>query len=401
MERVRDFSEHTRIVRRLRFDTSTRPFLVLFELTRACDLACRHCRAEAAPGRRDDELSSAEVCSVLDDLGAMGPPRPRVVFTGGDPLQRPDLDTLVVHAARVGLSVAVSPAGTPRASAAALARLRLAGASGVSFSLDAASETAHDEFRGVRGSFRWTLAGCRAAARVGLRLQVNTTVCATTVLELPALARIVSELHAGMWSVFFVVPTGRAVAGQALSAADTEDVLAFLYDISTWVPLKTTEAPAYRRVLVHRSQGNAGGRPGDLYDRLHARLRDVWPDAERSTAAGRISHDGDGRRRAPLAVGDGRGVVFVSHRGDVQPSGFLPQVVGNVRETSLVELYANAPLLQALREPGALGGRCGRCELHGICGGSRAQAYARLGDPLAEDPTCPYLPEELIPAASR
>ncbi len=393
--------EDARIVRHLHFDTSTRPFLILFELTRACALACRHCRAEAVPGRSVDELSSAEVCRVLDDLGAMGPPRPRVVFTGGDPLQRPDLDALVQHASRAGLSVAVSPAGTPRASAASLARLRFAGASGVSFSLDAANEHVHDAFRGVKGSFRWTLAGCRAAARIGLRLQVNTTVCATTVLELPALARLVSELHAGLWSLFFVVPTGRAVAGQALSAAETEDVLAFLYDISTSVPLKTTEAPAYRRILVHRSQGTVGPRPGDLYDRLHARLGDVWPEAERSGAAVRTTRERDGRRRAPLAVGDGRGVVFVSHNGDVQPSGFLPQVVGNVRDTSLVELYASAPLLRALREPSALGGRCGRCELHAICGGSRAQAYARLGDPLAEDPTCPYLPEDLVTVSSR
>ena len=377
-------------IRRLRFDTSARPFLVLFELTRACDLACRHCRAESIPDRDPRELSTEEVEAVLDDLAAIGAPRPRVVFTGGDPLRRPDLQTLVTHGAKAGLSMSVSPAGTRRATASALGALRSCGATAVSFSIDGATAAVHDAFRGVHGSFGWTTDACRATQRVGLRLQVNTTVTAQTVLELPGIARLVDEMQAAMWSVFFVVPTGRADMSHALSAEATEDVLAFLYDLAPRVPLKTTEAPSFRRLLVHREEGRARRKPGPLYRELHARLFAEWPLVERSSAD-RMALAGD-RRRAPLAVGDGRGVVFVSHTGEVQPSGFLPLVVGNVRDTPLPVLYASAPLLRALRDPALHHGRCGRCELHAICGGSRAQAYARSGDPLAEDPTCDYWP---------
>lgn len=367
-----------RSVRRLRFDVSARPFLVLLELTRACDLACRHCRAEAVADPGPDELTTAEVVSVVEDLAALGPPRPRLVLTGGDPLRRPDLDELVRHASGAGLPVAVSPAGTPRATPDRLAALRDAGAGAVSFSLDAASAPVHDAFRRVDGSFRWTLAGCEAARRAGLRLQVNSTVTAATINELPALARLVSELHASMWSVFFVVPVGRAGADQALSAAQTEDVLRFLGTVAAWVPLKTTEAPAFRRIL---SRPTTTG-PGPLYEALTRRLDAVWPVDTRPSV----------RRRAPLAVGDGRGVVFVSRRGDVQPSGFLPLVAGKVRQAPLTTIYATAPLLRALRDGTARGGRCGRCEYADICGGSRAQAFARTGDPLAADPSCPYEP---------
>lgn len=381
-------------VRQLRFDVATRPFLVLFELTRACDLACRHCRAESVSRRDPEELTTEEVRSVLDDLVALGPPRPRVVFTGGDPLKRPDLADLVAHAASRGLSVAVSPAGTTRATHVSLATLRLAGARAVSFSLDAASPRVHDAFRGVDGSFRWTLDGCRAATQVGLRLQVNTTVTPSTVLELPALARLVAELGAALWSVFFVVPTGRAATAQGLSAAESEEVLTFLRDVSPWVPLKTTEAPAYRRIVLQGGAYRTGDSEGALLERLRARLEQDWPADLRGAPREkeRQTRSGPRRPRPPLAVGDGRGVVFVSHRGDVQPSGFLPFAVGNVRATPLSRIYSTAPLLQALRDPGAYGGRCGRCELVELCGGSRAQAFARLGDPLAEDPTCVYEP---------
>jgi radical SAM protein with 4Fe4S-binding SPASM domain len=398
------------VARRLRFDLGSRPFLVLFELTRACELACRHCRADAMLGADPDELSTDEVLRVLDDLASLGAPRPIVVLTGGDPLRRGDLDDIVRHGARSGLAIAVSPAGTLRASRSRLAALRRAGASAVSFSIDGASPDVHDAFRRVDGSFDWTVAACRAAASVGLRLQINTTVSAETVAGLPDVLRLVAELGASLWSVFFLVPTGRGTSLRALSAAETEDVLAFLAEAASVFPLKTTEAPAYRRVLL----GRRGGAPwppataGPLYADLHRRLELLAPSLARvpppvavpSPGPVAVAHDGGrrpagssgGTRRAPLAVGDGRGVVFVSHRGEVSPSGFLPLVVGNVRERPLTEIYAGSPLLRALRDPSRLGGRCGRCELAEACGGSRAQAYARTGDPLAEDPTCLYDP---------
>ena len=387
-------------IRQLRFDTHQRPFLVLFELTRACDLACRHCRADAVPERDPAELSTTEVRAVLDDLASLGPPRPVVVFTGGDPLQRSDLEALVEHASGSGLTVAISPAGTPRATRARLAALCEAGASVVSFSLDGGSRQAHDSFRRVDGSFGWTLAGCRAAKELGLRLQVNTTVCAETVGDLPAVSRLVAELGASLWSVFFLVPTGRGRSLQGISAGQTEDVLAFLYELAAFVPLKTTEAPAFRRLVMLGPEGGTGHQPGALYHELHLRLEEAWPGRGEGSLprAGAVAERPRGRR-PPLAVGDGRGVVFVSHVGDVQPSGFLPLVVGNVREVPLSVIYSGSPLLRSLREPSLLKGRCGRCELKELCGGSRAQAFVRTGDPLGEDPTCSYEPAVLAPRA--
>ncbi len=348
-------------IRRVRFDLAARPFLVLVELTRACDLACRHCRAEARARPEPDDLTTEEVRALLDDLASLGPPRPVVVLTGGDPLRRADLTELVAHGARGGLAMAVAAAGTERVGRTSLAELRRAGAGALSLSIDGADRGAHDAFRGVAGSFDWTLAAARAAKEVGLRLQVNTTVCSETVSELPAIYRLITELEANLWSAFFLVPTGRGRLLGALSAADTEEVLGFLAGVGGAVPVKTTEAPAFRRVVLSRQPG----------------------------APGR-------RRRAPLAVGEGNGVVFVSHRGDVQPSGFLPLVAGNVREQRLTEIYSSAPLFRALRDPGRLAGRCGRCEYREVCGGSRAHAFAASGDPLGEDPTCPWEPARLV-----
>lgn len=370
--------------RLLRYDVATRPFLVLFELTRACELACRHCRAEALPRPGPGELTTSEVTTVLDDLADLGAPRPIVVLTGGDPLQRIDLEVIVRHGAERHLTMAVSPAGTRRASPSRLGALRDAGAAAVSLSLDGATATTHDAFRQVEGSFAWTLGACRAAVAAGLHLQLNTTVSRETVLELPAISRLVGELGARLWSLFFLVPVGRGGALSPLSAEETEDVLVFLTRVARDVPLKTTEAPHYRRLLADGTVRGSTPEPGPLARELNRRLDAlVGPDAPPQSAPA---------RRRPLAVGDGRGVVFVSHVGDVAPSGFLPFVVGNVRDRPLSSIYTDAPLLAALRDPTRLLGRCGRCGYRGICGGSRAQAFARTGDVLAEDPTCVFEP---------
>lgn len=424
----------TSSVRQLRFDVGARPFLVLMELTRACRLACRHCRAEAQEAPDPDDLTSAEVRAVFDDLAGLGAPRPVVVLSGGDPLRRPDLTKLVRYATDRGLTVAVSPAGTPLASRARLASLRDAGVSTVSFSIDG-GRIAHDGFRGVPGSFDWTVGGCRAARQVGLRLQINTTVSAQTVHDLPDVAEAVLALGASLWSVFFLVPVGRGTDLGSLSASETEDVLVALHEVSGAIPLKTTEAPQYRRIVLHAQRGavTPTAERGPLYRELHRELarvvdaRPLRPDLlaraprpmpatgpARSTraASGPPAPQGHGstgdeagqpRARSPLAVGDGRGVVFVSRRGDVYPSGFLPLVAGNVRERPLTDIYVHSPLFQALRDPGRLQGRCGRCEMAPVCGGSRSQAYAATGDPLAEDPKCTYVPEpasEAVKAAA-
>jgi radical SAM protein len=381
-------------LRQLRYDVGRRPFLVLVELTRACELACQHCRAEAKRDRDPDELTSDEIGGMLDDLGGLGSPRPIVVFTGGDPLLRPDLLELVQRGVGAQLAVSVAPAGTPRATPAVLRELRGAGVATVSFSLDGANAGTHDRFRRTQGSFNWTVAACAAARQAGLRLQLNTTVTAATVHELPEMLRLALRLGVSLWSVFFLVPMGRGSALKPLSAEGIEDALEFLYEAATVVPLKTTEAPQYRRIVLGHGPDDppaATGR-GELYSELHDRLGTLalaraGPDGTRRPAAPALR-----RRRPPLVVGDGRGVVFVSSRGDVQPSGFLPLVAGNVRERPLADIYSDSELFQSLRDPDQLRGRCGRCEYRVVCGGSRARAFAASGDPLAEDPGCPYQP---------
>ncbi len=384
-ESARVVSSEPRVARHLRFDLGARPFLVLMELTVACDLACSHCRAAAMCAPAADELKTTEVLAVLDDLAQLGAPRPIVVFSGGDPLRRDDLEELVRYGSARGLRIALSPAGTARATAERFAALRDAGAGVVSLSLDGASAASHDGFRNVDGSFAWTLAASERAQAAGLRLQVNTTVTAHNVGELAQLAARVVGLGANLWSVFFLVPVGRGRSLAALSGETTEEVLWFLADIAGQVPLKTTEAPQFRRVLAQRARGERPRR-GELYAQLRREFDALGPGVGSEVSAA-------GARRSPLAVGDGRGVVFVSHRGEVRPSGFLPLTVGNVREQALSDIYAGAPLLRALRDPESLHGRCGRCQYREVCGGSRAQAYAHGGDALGEDPTCSFSPE--------
>jgi len=225
---------------------------------------------------------------------------------------------------------------------------------------------------------------------------VNSTVTAGTVDALPEMARLVRDLDAGLWSVFFLVSTGRGRRLGALDADAIEDVLHLLADASPRLALKTTEAPQYRRVLHQRAEAGPMGPPGrrgPLYHRLHDRMvAALGEPSETTVPCPTPGGDPDRSRRAPLAVGDGSGVVFVSHVGEVYPSGFLPLAVGNVRDRPLTEIYRSSPVLRALRDRDRLGGRCGRCEFRQVCGGSRSQAYAATGDPMAEDPNCAYIP---------
>lgn len=367
-------------VRRLRHDPRVQPFIVIWEVTRACQLACVHCRADAIRHRDPLELSTAEGKRLLDDLAAFPAPHPLVVFTGGDPLERADLAELVEYGTGRGLSIAFSPSVTPRLTADALAELRDAGVKAVSLSLDGATAASHDGFRRVPGVFDATREAVATVRGLGLRLQLNTTVTANNVAELPEILRLVRAADAGLWSVFFLVPTGRGTRLRPLSAAEEEDVLHWLYDVSELVAVKATEAPHYRRIAIQRA-----GQPAPPCGELGTRLRAATADL----LCGQVPNRA---RRPPIDVNSGRGFAFIDHRGNVYPSGFLPVAVGSVRSTPLADLYRDAPLLRALRDSDALGGKCGRCEFRDVCGGSRSRAYAATGDPLAEDPSCAYQP---------
>jgi len=371
-----------RAVRLMHHDASERPFIVIWEVTRACQLVCTHCRADAIRTRNPLELTTAEGRRLLDDLASFGSPRPLVVLIGGDPFERPDLPELVAHGTRIGLSMALSPSVTDRLTSPVLVELHDAGAKAVSLSLDGATAGTHDSFRGVEGVFDATLEAARTVRDVGLRLQINTTVTRGNVRELPRLLKAVLTLGADLWSVFFLVPTGRGKLLEALTASEEEEVLHWLHEVSTLVAIKTTEAPHYRRIAIQRAGVQA--------------LDDVFPvgplraQLRRDTAHLLTGLEPSRRPRPPIDVNSGRGFAFVDHVGAVYPSGFLPISVGSLRHQAFPEIYRGSGLLQQLRNPDALGGRCGRCEFRTVCGGSRSHAYATTGDPLAEDPSCVY-----------
>ncbi|WP_350339471.1 TIGR04053 family radical SAM/SPASM domain-containing protein [Pengzhenrongella frigida] len=366
-------------------DASERPFIVIWEVTRACQLACTHCRAEAIRSRNPLELSTAEGKRLLDELASFGTPRPLVVLTGGDPFERPDLPELVAHGTELGLSMALSPSVTDRLTRPVLVELHAAGAKAVSLSLDGASAQTHDSFRGVDGVFDATLEAARMVRDVGFRLQINTTVTSGNVHELPEVLKTVIDLGASLWSVFFLIPTGRGKALEPLTAADEEEVLHWLHDASSFIAIKTTEAPHYRRLAIQRSGVD--------------NLDEAFPvgplrDALRRDTARLLAGQEPQRRRPrpPIDVNSGRGFAFIDHVGTVYPSGFLPAPAGSVHGTPFPEIYRSSPLLQSLRDPDGFGGRCGRCEFRTVCGGSRSHAFAVTGDPLAEDPSCRYEP---------
>lgn len=373
------------VVRHPKFDVSDRPFIVLWEVTRACDLACAHCRTEAVPTRSLAELTTEEGRTLIDQIAAFGQPSPLLVLTGGDPLKRPDLAELVAHASSQQVPVAFSPSATPLLTADVLRELQAAGLKSISLSVDSTNDDVHDAFRGIDGVFARTMAAWEAALDLGLKVQIDTTVAKLNLWELPSIAQILRERHAAAWSVFFLVPVGRSAQLEQITPRECEDVMNFVYDVGLSIAARTTEGHHFKRVVLQRTVLNSLGLDpeqqlglGPTYRELRARLG--WEPS------------GDFARRAPLDVNAGRGFVFVSHVGTVHPSGFLTASAGNVRIKTLNEIYRTSKLLNDLRRASMLGGRCGQCEFAPVCGGSRSRAFATTGSALAEDPLCSYRP---------
>jgi AdoMet-dependent heme synthase len=367
-------------------DFDRRPILVFWETTKACGLACRHCRASAIGEPQPGELTTADAARFVESLAGFGMPRPVLVATGGDVLMRHDLDALLEGARVLKVPVALAPSVTPLLTEQRVTELRRAGVRVASISLDGATPATHDGVRGVDGHFASTVEALQSLRRCGLTVQVNTVVMRETVEELPAIARVVKESGASVWEVFFLVRTGRGQALGELTPAENEDVCHFLVDASRYgFIVRTVEAPFFRRVVAWR-RDDGGETPvasryglGPLYDRLAAGLR-----SELGEPTSPLRAQTKGTR-------DGKGIVFVGHDGSIHPSGFLPLSLGNVRTDGLVGVYREHPLLQRIRAAD-FSGRCARCPYRELCGGSRARAYAATGDPLAEDPACAYQP---------
>jgi len=341
------------------------PMLVIWEVTQACDLACVHCRASAQSERNPQELTTEQGYRLLDEIHSFG--EPLMVFTGGDPLKRPDLFDLARYAVRIGLRTNVTPSATPLLTNEAIDRFKGAGVSRMAISVDGPDAATHDDFRGIPGTFDRAMAALRHARDIGLDTQFQTTVSRRNMHRLPEIAEIVKDVRSKMWSLFFLIVTGRALENDDLAAAEYEQVFEYMYELSKTAPfgIKTTEAMHYRRYVAQRIKAEHGA-------------------TENENAKGVAFRT--------AGVSDGKGFVFVSHTGEIFPSGFLPVSGGNVLREPLTDVYRNADLFRSLRDTSQRGGKCGVCEYQKICGGSRSRAYALTGDYLAEDPRCTYQP---------
>jgi len=360
-------------------DFSRAPFLVIWETTQACDLACKHCRAEARPERDPGELTTEEAKRMMDDVRRFGPLV--FVFSGGDALKRPDIVELAAHGADIGLRMAITPATTPLATPEMLRRLRDAGLRRVAVSLDGSCPEVHDTFRQVDGSFEWGMKILRTSRELGMTTQVNTVIGRHNLDDFDNLTSLMAELDIVFWEVFALVPMGRANEDDLPTDEELEDVFNRLYDLTKTAPfdIKATAAPQYARVVLQRevAERRAGEREEGL-DPLTAGL--YYSET-----------DGIGRARG---VTEGHGFLFISHTGEIYPSGFLPVSAGNVRTDDLVEVYRDSKLFRDLRDRSLLRGKCGVCEFRAVCGGCRARAFAMTGDYLESDPLCAHLPRK-------
>ncbi|HEX5838275.1 MAG TPA: TIGR04053 family radical SAM/SPASM domain-containing protein [Anaerolineales bacterium] len=355
-------------------DFDKAPFTIAWEVTRACAYACVHCRADAMHTPDPNELNTEESLRLIDRLAEFG--SPILVFTGGDPMMRRDLHELIAYATGKGLRCSLTPTATALPTTARLEKVREAGIRRIALSLDAPVPQIHDSFRQVKGSWQRTMDILHRAQSIGLSVQVNTTVAKHNVDILDEMIPFLQEVGAVQWSLFFLVPTGRAQASNMISPEEHERIFNWLYDLSKNAPfdIKSTAAPMYRRVAIERKRMEQGS-------------------DKPVTFQGAGFQYADGLNRPTRGVNDGNGFLFISHVGDIQPSGFLPLTAGNVRSDDVVDVYRHSSIFTDLRSPDKIKGRCGICEYRDVCGGQRGRAYGITGDYLESDPACLYIPK--------
>jgi radical SAM protein len=347
-------------------DYSQTPLNIYWEMTQACALACRHCRAEAVPAPHPEELTFQEGLEFLRQIPEFGHPMPHLILTGGDPLLRANLCELIDEARRLSIGVSITPAATPALTRETLVKLLDHGVEGLGLSLDGSTAERHDSIRGIPGTFDRTMQAIGWAQDLGMPLQVNTLVSAETALDMPAVYELLNPLGVARWSLFFLISVGRGKVLQPLSPEEAEKLMSWIYDTSRQASfiVATTEAPSYRRVALERMR-----RDGMTGEQI------------KSTGAYR-----------GFGIRDGHGIVFVSNTGDICPAGFLPLAAGNVRRDRLADVYRHSLVFQSLHDPVQFEGRCGACEYHTLCGGSRSRAFGATGNPLASDPLCTFEP---------
>ncbi|WP_096270246.1 TIGR04053 family radical SAM/SPASM domain-containing protein [Paucisalibacillus globulus] len=364
-------------------DYNENPFIVIWELTRACQLHCLHCRAEAQHHRHPLELTFEEGKKLIDDIYEMD--NPMLVFTGGDPLERPDVFDIAEYAIKKGVRVSMTPSATPNVTKEAMQQAKDIGLARWAFSIDGHCAEVHDHFRGTSGSFDLTMNAISYLHELDMPLQINTVISRYNYDYLDEMAEMVENLNCVLWSVFFLVPTGRGKESDMITPAEHEKVFRWLYQLSKRVPfdIKTTAGQHYRRVVIQQKMREQKGMSGAEHI--------FYEDAINQGKTGQI----DGLGRAPKGVNDGNGFVFISHTGDVFPSGLLPIKAGNVRVTPLSKIYRESEIFQNLRNPDKYKGKCGVCEFRHVCGGSRSRAYNITGDYMESEPYCVYIPKAM------
>ncbi|MCS0790671.1 TIGR04053 family radical SAM/SPASM domain-containing protein [Cytobacillus pseudoceanisediminis] len=369
-------------------DFNKDPFIVIWELTRACQLKCLHCRAEAQYRRDPRELSFDEGKYLIDQIKEMN--SPMLVFTGGDPLMRQDVFDIAEYAVKKGVRVSMTPSATPNVTKEAIEKAKEVGLARWAFSLDGPNAEIHDHFRGTAGSFDLTIERIQYLHELEIPVQINTVISRYNIDYLEEMAKVVEELKCVLWSVFFLVPTGRGQEADMISPVEHEMVFTWLYNLSKKVTfdIKTTAAQHYRRVVIQQKMKEAKAQNEDIQ----------YLDA--LTQQG-LTGSIDGLGRAPKGVNDGNGFVFISHIGDVYPSGLLPVKAGNVRDQPLAEIYRESPIFKDLRNPDKYKGKCGLCEFRYVCGGSRSRAFAITGDYMESEPFCVYIPKALRKKAAK
>jgi radical SAM protein with 4Fe4S-binding SPASM domain len=375
------------------------PRLVFWETTAGCNLACIHCRRiTVADQLVPQDLTTEEAFRLVDQIAAFA--RPIFVLSGGEPLFRPDIFTIARYAADAGLIVALATNGT-LITADVAQQIRASGIKRVSVSFDGADGPTHDIFRGP-GAFDRAIAGIDHLRAAGVPFQINTTVAQHNAHQMPATLALARQLGASALHLFLLVPVGCGMEiadEQQITPRDYERILNWMYDaeMEGGIELKATCAPHYFRIVRQRQaeerrQGIVRARPDSMHRQAHA-------GGHPAGNGGHPGHSADPARQAMHAATKGclagTGVCFVSHRGEVFPCGYLPVPAGNIRQQPFQAIWQDAPLFAELRDPSALGGKCGLCEFKKVCGGCRARAYGMTMDYLGEEPFCTYTPRSL------
>jgi heme b synthase len=339
--------------------------LVAWETTRNCNLNCVHCRAAATFGPYEGELDTRAALTLLDQIAEVA--KPIIILTGGEPLLRNDIFEIAKYGDSKGMRMVMAPNGT-LVTAEIAAKMAVSGIQRISVSLDGSTAQSHDAFRGVQGAYEGALQGIANAKAAGIQFQINTTITKTNLDQIPKILELAESLGAVAHHIFLLVPTGRGkyIVDQEIDAREYEETLNWFYDQrdKTTLQLKATCAPHYYRILRQRAREDG---------------RSVTFE----------SHGLDAVTRGCLA---GTGFCFISHRGIVQPCGFLDLNCGDVTKQSFGEVWRHSQHFQKLRNFGQLKGKCGYCEYRRVCGGCRARAYEATGDYMAQEPLCLYDP---------